>query len=55
MLIIHNTTAVYANFILKTYNAFMILTTKINYAENNTLAAIIGTDVTEGQSFSLCH
>lgn len=55
MLIIHNTIAVYANFILKTYNAYMIQNTKNNYVENHTLAAIIGTGVTEGQSFALCH
>jgi len=55
MLIIHNTIAVYANFILKTHSAFMIQNTKNKYLENHTLAAIIGTGVTEGQSFALCH
>jgi hypothetical protein len=61
MLIIHNTIAVNANFILKTCNAYMIQNTKNNYVQNHTLAAIIGTgvtedmDQTEGQSFALCH
>jgi len=55
MLIIHNTIAVYANFILKTYNAFMIQNSKNNYVVHHTLAAIIGTGVKEGQSFVLCH
>lgn len=33
----------------------MIQNTKNKYLENHTLAAIIGTGVTEGQSFALCH
>lgn len=33
----------------------MIQNTKNNYVENHTLAAIIGTGVTEGQNFALCH
>jgi hypothetical protein len=55
MPIIHNTIEAYANFILKTYNAYMIQNTKNNSVENHTLAAIIGTGVTEGQIFAPCH
>lgn len=55
MLIIHNTIEAYANFILKMYNVFMIQNTKNNSVLNHTLAAIIGTGVTEEQIFAPCH